>query len=228
MNNFDLTDTWKELLPVNVEVAGGPVSAGLDSLTPSELLSVGSADPSRVSELECGRMYAKQALRKLGIHDVELPVGRNRAPVWPGGTIGSISHVQRRSGSYCFAAVGRTTEISCLGIDMEYEHGLHPSVWASILTESELTQICSLPVVDRETEVLSRWSMKEAIAKAALQLFEPTEIETERCHGGDSFAAICRLISGDRQTERRWLGRITRVNGLILTAVALPSGQSVT
>ena len=70
---------------------------------------------SRRDEYARGRWCARSALEQFGVSDFALVPGPRRAPLWPQGFVGSITH----SGSYCAAAVARSDEIRALGIDAE-------------------------------------------------------------------------------------------------------------
>jgi 4'-phosphopantetheinyl transferase EntD len=43
----------------------------------------------------------------LGLPERPIPMGRDRAPVWPEGVVGSISH----SDAFCLAAVARSDRV---------------------------------------------------------------------------------------------------------------------
>jgi 4'-phosphopantetheinyl transferase EntD len=226
MGTFDLTSEWQRLLPSSVHVASGPLLGQPPPLTPNELASVGSVSTKRLRELQCGRYYAKQALSELGISNVDLPIGRNRAPIWPDQIIGSITHVQRGASGYCAAAVARRDEVSALGIDLEYDNGLAPLMWPRFLSEAELREISALPAADREAEVLTRWCIKESLVKASGKILEPISIDTRRDPKSASFSAISALRPTDFKGETNsWQGRIARLNGLILAAVAITSAE---
>jgi 4'-phosphopantetheinyl transferase EntD len=226
MGTFDLTSEWRELLPSTVRVVAGPLLKQPPPLTPNELASAGSVSARRLRELQCGRFYAKQALSELGITNVDLPIGRDRAPIWPDRVIGSITHVQRGTSGYCAAAVASKNEVSALGIDLEYDRGLPPPVWPRFLSEAELCQISALPAADREAEALTRWCMKESVVKAAGRMLEPISIETRRDPKSTLFCAILALRPGNLKGKTNsWQGRIARLDGLILAAIAITSAE---
>ena len=124
MDSEKLCDTLREMLPAGVCVAAGPPIAM--SLTAREQASLGPADAKRVREFESGRAYAKRALAMLGMHNVDLPIGPNRAPLWPSGVVGSITHViDSRYGTYAAAAVARAD--ACAGGGNRFRNGRWPS-----------------------------------------------------------------------------------------------------
>lgn len=69
--------------------------------------------PRRAAEFSAGRFAARQAMLLAGQSPVALPQGADRAPVWPAGLVGSISHSDRA----CIAAV--STARAGLGLDIE-------------------------------------------------------------------------------------------------------------
>ncbi|SRR6266851_118353 len=211
-------ETWKSLLPSGIIVRAGALSTNVLPLTCLELASVGEISADRERELQNGRAYAKHALAVFGVHDVDLPVGSDRLPVWPAGFIGSITHTRRNSGGYCAAAVARSDEFLALGIDVEYAVGLDPAVWPTILTATELSQIRSLPANEREGEAIRRWCVKEAMVKAARSRLEPLAIETVKCEAdGDRY-----VLTRKSGAPQRWHARTACWHGLVSAAVAVP------
>lgn len=53
-----------------------------------------SAASKRKAEFIAGRLMAHRALMHLGIETSEIGIGEHRSPIWPDGTLGSISHSQ--------------------------------------------------------------------------------------------------------------------------------------
>ncbi|MGI5237333.1 4'-phosphopantetheinyl transferase family protein [Dactylosporangium sp. CA-139066] len=105
-----------DLLPewVAVEVAGHDDYTA--ALLPEEAAGLSErAVDSRRREFTAGRACARRALERLGVRGRAVPTGGNRAPVWPDGMTGSITH----TAGYCAAAVGRRSDVWALGIDAE-------------------------------------------------------------------------------------------------------------
>jgi 4'-phosphopantetheinyl transferase EntD len=217
-----LSDAWRELLPPNVEVSAGPFMADATPLTERERRSAGQVDVERMRELETGRTYARRALSQLGINNVELPVGPDRAPLWPIGIVGSLTHVRGRQEGHCAVAVGRSSSFRAIGIDVEYDSGLPPNAWPRILSARELCLLVALPVQNREADVLRRWCMKETVMKAAPCLIEPTDIDIEYSQnsGGEVIAWQSRA---QPHLPGIWSGRLMHREGLIFAAVAVPN-----
>ncbi len=77
-------------------------------------LGLSSAVPKRRAEFLAGRLAARYAFCQLSVPDQPIPQQADRAPSWPPGIIGSISH----TGDLC-AAVISVGERCAAGIDIE-------------------------------------------------------------------------------------------------------------
>jgi 4'-phosphopantetheinyl transferase EntD len=77
--------------------------------------SIASAVPKRQAEFLAGRICAREALHRHGLADAQVPVGSHRAPQWPAGITGSITH----NGSFAAAATFAQGEVLGAGIDIE-------------------------------------------------------------------------------------------------------------
>ena len=80
-------------------------------------VSLARAVPTRQREFLAGRFCAREALREIAPQraDATLAIGENRAPIWPDGTVGSITH----TGGIAAAAVARTSDARAIGLDVE-------------------------------------------------------------------------------------------------------------
>ena len=224
-NNMNATlvlQTWHEMLPESVCVCAGPLLEEAPPLTEPERHSVGNVDAHRARELQSGRFYAKHALSMLGVPTSNLPVGLNRAPLWPAGVIGSITHTRSGNCGHVAAAVARKADVIALGIDAEYENGLDPRLWEYVLTVNEQQRIQEISPQLRAIEAQVIWCSKEAVIKAMGQIIEPTDIEIKRDSTGNLFKVT--LLAQKRKIEAEnniLCGRTARVQGLILASVIL-------
>jgi len=75
--------------------------------------SLQSALPKRQAEFLAGRALARLALLHLGATQTHIPIGPDRAPVWPPGFAGSISHA--RGHVACLVRPGA----ALVGVDVE-------------------------------------------------------------------------------------------------------------
>src|ERR1700738_5557121 len=89
-----------------------PLSAETRSRLPQALRH---ATQKRQREFLAGRRCAKQALQGLGAGSTHVAMAEDRAPIRPGGVVGSITH----TGDFAAAAVAWAADIAGLGIDSE-------------------------------------------------------------------------------------------------------------
>ena len=100
------------------------------------------ATEKRQREFSAGRAAAQTALRKLGLPSMEIPLGPNRNPLWPAGIVGSITH----TAGLAVAVIGRSNEISGLGIDLEFSDAVKSELWATLFTLGEIKWIRAQPM----------------------------------------------------------------------------------
>jgi enterobactin synthetase component D len=97
------------------------------------------AVPRRRQEFVAGRSCALDAIRQLdpALSVTDIPIGPFRAPVWPAGLCGSITH----SAGWAAAAIARTRDVASLGIDTEpmIAPATAASIEAQIATRDEMT-----------------------------------------------------------------------------------------
>jgi enterobactin synthetase component D len=172
----------------------------LDSLGPVRVRlpsALSGAVPKRRAEFLAGRICATLALRSAGLPEV---IGMNgRAPVWPAGAVGSISHTDNR----VIATVSRT--LGGLGVDCEtiMPPTQADNIQGMILTPFEANlRPDALPFAAFLTLV---FSAKEALYKAlsprldhVLEFLDVTlsGLSRDRLHlsyGGEAFEARFRL-----------------------------------
>ncbi len=102
-------------------------------LLPEEAACIQRAVEVRKREFTAGRSCARSALAELGIHGHPLLVAEGRAPVWPPGIVGSITHCD----GFAAAAVARRWEILGVGIDAEPRVPLDEKLHCLICTPAE-------------------------------------------------------------------------------------------
>lgn len=134
-----------------------PQGVALGKADPSRLHPVAACEvlqgavPKRLAEFSAGRFAARAAFAD---PDIVLPVGADRAPVWPDGSVGSITHCA----GLCLAVVGKSDTYWGLGLDAEPDHPLEEEIWDSILRRDEVNRDGS--------QALAYFVAKEAAYKA--------------------------------------------------------------
>ena len=155
------------LFPQGVEVAVADTSGQDPCLIGSEVQAIRRAVASRQREFRRGRGCARRALGRLGLAPTEIPVGRDREPLWPEGYVGSITHCE----GFVGAVASPTRVCSALGFDAEPIRPLPPETRNLILTVGEMEQTAASTAFPSLELVF--FSAKEAIHKA---LFPKTRI----------------------------------------------------
>lgn len=145
------------LLPEGTAVATTLVNRAQPDLWPEEAAAMVRAFPTRRREFAAGRAMARDALTALGHAPTAIPQAPDRAPVWPQGIAGSISH----SDLLCVAAL--STDLIGLGIDIEPNRDLEPNLITTICSDAEVAR---LPASDLLRLAKLTFCAKEAAYKA--------------------------------------------------------------
>jgi 4'-phosphopantetheinyl transferase EntD len=210
---------FKRLLGPHVEteeVDPHTVQGGL--LKPEEELVQGAAR-TRVEQFTAGRVCSRIALGRLGVAaTTPIPRGEDRAPIWPAGFIGSISHTD----SWCAAAVARSESVRSIGIDLESSAPLKQALWRRVCTPKERDWLQELSAPGLTGKIV--FSAKEAVYKCQYPIssqflgFHAVEVEL----GEDSFRAVFQQEAGEFQVGDVITGRYVVEEGLVATACELP------
>jgi 4'-phosphopantetheinyl transferase EntD len=163
---FASSDALTSLFPSSVIVSERRMPGDPADLLPAEAAHVANAVAKRVMEFAAGRVCAKAALGVLGVENVVLLPGADRQPLWPTGTVGSITH----TAGLCAAAVAPTNRIAAIGLDSEIAGAPTVDIWPSICRDEELAWVGSLPENDHAAAVTLLFSAKEAFYKAQYPL----------------------------------------------------------
>jgi 4'-phosphopantetheinyl transferase EntD len=214
----------EKLVPTSVasSESRGDVSESL--MLPEEAAVVTNAVAKRRREFGTVRHLARQALAELGIDPVPVLPGDQRAPIWPAGIVGSMTHCD----GYRAAVVARGGDVHSVGIDAEPHGPLPDGVLEAVTVPEELPRLQALTAADPTVH----WDRmlfcaKEAVYKTWFPLtgawlgFE--EASVTLLPGGAFYAQL--LVPGP------WLGdaEITGFTGLwlveddlVITAITLP------
>jgi 4'-phosphopantetheinyl transferase EntD len=129
-------------------------------LTERELEQSKAFGEKRLSEFRRGRRCAREALRKFGLTDIEIPIGEGRQPVWPEGFCGSISHTSGLAG----AILSRKEHHLSIGLDIERRRSVDETLWDHLFTERDKTLLKALGPDPEEWATLF-FSLKESFYK---------------------------------------------------------------
>lgn len=122
----------------------------------------------RQTEFLAGRLCARQALQRLTGTPAVPAVGADRAPCWPAGVVGSISH----GDGWAAALVGPQSAWRGLGIDIErlMSAARAQRLQTSILTPAELARLAQYPQEQQAWLLSLSFSLKESLFKALYPL----------------------------------------------------------
>jgi 4'-phosphopantetheinyl transferase EntD len=128
-----------------------------------EAAAVAGAVADRRREFGTVRYCARKALRQLGVPPVPILPGANRAPRWPAGVVGSMTHCA----GYRAAVVSRSRELGGVGIDAEPHAALPAAAGDLALRDEERQHLFALadahPTLHWDRVV---FCAKEAVYKA--------------------------------------------------------------
>jgi 4'-phosphopantetheinyl transferase EntD len=179
----------------------------------TEAAAVAGAVAERRREFGTVRYCARRALRQLGVPPVPILPGADRAPRWPVGVVGSMTHCA----GYRAAVVARSGELCGVGIDAEPHAALSTDMLDLVLRDEERARLLTLA----GAEPGRHWDRivfcaKEAVYKSWYPLtgrwldFEDVSITVNV--DGTFRARLC-----GHDLDGRWtVGR-----GLILTATSI-------
>lgn len=224
----------EEILPPQI-VAVDTCAERLDiELFAAEREALGNAVEKRRREFITSRACVREALAQLGLPPTPIVGGKRKAPLWPLGVVGSITHCA----GYRGCALARTGEFLGVGIDAEPNAPLPRGVKERVAVVEERTMLERLAT----EESVVHWDRllfcaKEAIYKLWFPLagswlgFEDAVLTLDRGRDGCAGMFHARLLVPGPQLERgslatlsgRWVAR----DGLLLTAIALARGRNM-
>lgn len=209
------------LLPFPVRTAEMDPRMAAGELLPGEERAVARAVESRRREFSAGRACARKAMAALGAQAAPILQGEDRAPIWPEGLVGSITHTE----SWCAAAVARTEDgIGAIGLDVEPAEPLDPALLRIICVAEERALLDARP---EERGVLGRliFSAKESAYKCqyprsrTLLGFHAMHIELDE--PAKRFKAVFRKDVAPFARGDALEGRYLLEQGFLMTAVTL-------
>jgi 4'-phosphopantetheinyl transferase EntD len=149
------------LLPPGVRVAELRDFDAAGDLWPEEAAGLGEVCCGRAAEFRAGRHCARAALARLGVTAGAVPRGGDRAPRWPAGAVGAITHTQ----GYAAAAVGLEIAYASIGIDAEPNLPLPPVVAGKVLQPAERRWLARVGTGDGVCWDRLLFSAKESVYK---------------------------------------------------------------
>jgi 4'-phosphopantetheinyl transferase EntD len=193
-----------------------------EPLLPAEKSALGAVSVRRHREFAAGRTCARRALAHLDKSTMPILPGPHRAPLWPDGVTGSISHCR----SISAAAVGSISgPFVKLGIDVEEYRPLADRVGRVVLNDQERRWLgridgrgihWDMVIFSAKESVLKAWGEPACgwlmFPQIEVRLSPSTSTFSVRIHGSEL---------GDPDAVPR-SGRFAIDTDLIRTAVSVP------
>ena len=207
------------VFPADIAVASSRVGDVPPELFPEEAALLAKAVEKRRREFAHGRACARRALAAHGAPAAPLLIGPAREPLWPPRFVGSITHDRE----LCVAVVARADTFAGLGVDVEPDEPLTPSVAARIWSPAEAGAALALGVVPEESAAKLVFAAKEAVYKCQFPVtrtyvgFHGVEVALA---AGTFIAALTAPVP-PLPSGFRFTGTWRRADGEILAAVWL-------
>jgi len=183
-------------------------------LFPEEAAATSGMIDKRLNEFTHGRYCARAAMSILGIAPVAIPKGADRAPIWPEGLTGSISH----TGAAAAAVVTRSNYFRSIGLDMET---------ASPLTLDIVDMICRPTENPDKDGSLGKllFSIKESIYKCLYPItrsyIDFLEMEVQYNMDTKQFIAVSHCANCPDELTKQLEGRFVIHSGYVISAAWL-------
>ncbi len=216
---------FKDMLESQVVVREGDprgYPADLSSLHTAEAALMQRAIDSRRREFTAGRTLAREAFELLGLGDVTLVNGDDRAPVWPKGIVGSITHTKH----WCAVAVAPAAHVRGIGLDIEPDTPLQQKLWESVCTPGDLAWLQDQPAHARGWLAKAIFSAKECAYKAQYGLtrqflgFQAMSVTVDA--PTNTWRAVFQQSAGDQfATGDVLVGKLRRTGDYLATACML-------
>jgi 4'-phosphopantetheinyl transferase EntD len=202
-----MTSVLRDVVPHADFVAEGvPRLTDEADLYAEEVAYIRAAVPQRRAEFATARVCARRGLAAMGIALVPLVPAADRAPAWPNGVVGSITHTL----DYCAVALGRRPSLRSVGIDAEKIRELDDGVTDLILTDRERAWLHAPGRSPRSVleDSLLVFSAKEAFYKCQFpvthRFLEFRDVEVDLPRNGRFSVTVL---------KRDWPGELTRMYG---------------
>jgi len=201
---------------------------GGEALLPEERGFVARACEKRIRDFATGRHCAREALGGLGFARSPIPMAPSRAPVWPSGVTGSITHTE----GYAAAVVGSKERVMGVGVDAQsLSRKITPGMETLILTKGDADFLArSSTVLSREEKVHLAFCVKESLYKCINPLlgrffgFDAAEMVSYSPKTGEFVVRLNKDLVWPAGTE--FSGSYILKDGVVASLLAIEQGAS--
>lgn len=170
-----------------------------------------------------GRSCARLALAGLGYQDCHVPSSSERAPVWPNGVVGSISHCDDAAA----AAAAHGVDVDGIGLDLERCDELDRDLLPMICRTEELARIEGSDIELMLAKLI--FSAKESVFKCiwptVRRFVDFPDVEIQLDLDRNTFRARPWVDDLPADIFRRLRGQFGETKKLFVTAAWLESGD---
>ena len=215
----------QDLFPEPAITAWGDPTQLSGRLLPEEIAFISGAGAKRRAEFTAGRLLVRSLFEAFGRVGLPLVNGEDRAPLWPPGLVGSISHTR----GYCGVVLAPAAVIWGIGLDVEQAADLKPGLEERICTHAERSWLASRPSGERGRLSKLLFSAKESVYKCQYPLsrrflsFQDVQLDVD-LERGSFVAFVPGLLEHDRIPGGMISGRFGFQADLVLTASFLCRG----
>ncbi len=215
----------RKCLPQAVGVSVTDPRANMRSVLPEEESAIRRAREPRAREFASGRFAARDAMSGFGLGGHPVPMSEDRAPVWPKGLTGSITHDDRA----CLA-IAATSEAYCaLGADLEPDVELPEELIGEICTHKERLWLRQQPFSAQGRYARMIFSAKECTYKCQYalsgEMLEFHDLEITFSSDKSRFNARFLRNASPFEAGRVLQGHCLIVSGHILTLMTLSAEE---
>nr|WP_299242965.1 4'-phosphopantetheinyl transferase superfamily protein [uncultured Halomonas sp.] len=187
--------------------------------------SIRQAAPKRRAEFLAGRLCAREASKRLMGSPTIPGIDENKAPLWPQGLVGSITH----SGTLAAAIVASAHHYQSIGLDAEAMMNIQRAerLAPRILTPVERDWLDALPLERRGAFVTQVFSLKESLFKALFPLvgvrfyFQDAELAQWEPESSQVSLRLLKNLSLAWPAGSRVQGQYTLLDSHLLSVIAL-------
>lgn len=199
-----------------------PAQLQPDDAAQSGIAAVNGANKRQAEHL-AGRLCARQALLQLTGAASVPAVGADRAPCWPAGVVGSITH----GDGWAAAVVASASDYQGLGLDVEtwLSHERAERLAAQLLTSAELQRLEQLPESQRAAQISLSFSLKESLFKALYPLVQQRfyfhDAEVLRAADGRAELQLLRDLGPHWPAGSRCQGQFADLGAQVLSLISI-------
>lgn len=230
----DVHETLAANLPADTQLVIDPNATRpfdpqeLQQLYVLERKACDGAVVTRQRDFTRGRKAAHAALEQLGVQASDgVGVSASKAPLWPSGVVGSISHCD----AAVAAVVARAKQLRGIGLDVEVDQTLEPGAIEAVLRRDEarvdpLVQFSAKESVYKTWEpLMGQWLDFAEVSVQPVQLGRQSLINPFRKRSGLASGELRFTFHRDvPEFFRHVKGCWVRGAGVVATAVWLPRG----